>query len=99
MNIKIQSVRFDADKKLIHFINQKLKKLGQYNERIIGADVFLRLDKSNDTENKITEIRLDIPKNPLFAKRQCKTFEEATDEAVNALKRQITKQKDKLRGV
>ncbi len=99
MNIQIHSVRFDADRKLLEFIRQKVKKLEQYNDRIIGVEVFLRLDKSQDTENKIAEIKLDIPTSPLFAKKQSKTFEEATDEAVDALKRQITKQKEKLRGV
>jgi putative sigma-54 modulation protein len=99
MDIQIHSVHFDADRKLINFIHQKVKKLGQYNDRILGAEIFLRLDKSQDTENKITEIKIDIPKNPLFARKRCKSFEEATDEAVDALKRQITKQKDRLRGV
>ena len=99
MNIQIHSVRFDADSKLLEFINTKIKKLLQHNDDIIGAEVFLRLDKAQDTENKITEIKLDIPRNPLFAKKQSKTFEEATDTAVDALKKQITKQKGKLRGV
>ncbi|HDR89397.1 MAG TPA: ribosome-associated translation inhibitor RaiA [Bacteroidetes bacterium] len=99
MNIQIHSVRFDADKKLLNFIQQKIKKLEQYNDRIIGAEVFLRLDNSQNDENKIAEIRLDIPPSPLFAKKQSKTFEEAADGVVDALKRQITKQKEKLRGV
>ncbi|UCG27477.1 MAG: ribosome-associated translation inhibitor RaiA [Bacteroidales bacterium] len=99
MNIQIHSVRFDADAKLLEFINTKIKKLLQYNDDLIGAEVFLRLDKSQDTENKIAEIKLDIPRNPLFAKKQSKTFEEATDTAIDALKKQITKRKGKMRGV
>jgi putative sigma-54 modulation protein len=99
MNIQIHSVRFDADTKLLRFINNKVKKLLQYSDDIIGAEVFLRLDKAQDTENKITEIKLDIPRNPLFARKQSKTFEEATDNAVDALKKQITKKKEKRRGV
>jgi putative sigma-54 modulation protein len=99
MNIQIHSVRFDADTKLLKFIKNKVKKLLQYNDDIIGAEVFLRLDKAQDSENKITEIKLDIPRNPLFARKQSKTFEEATDNAVDALKKQITKKKEKRRGV
>lgn len=99
MNIQIHSVRFAADKKLLTFIGQKVTKLTQYNERIMGAEIFLRLDKSQETENKIAEIKLDIPRNPLFAKKRCKTFEEAVDTSVDALKKQITKQKEKLRKV
>lgn len=99
MNIQIHSVRFDADKKLLNFVSDKVKKLLQYSDDIIGAEVFLRLDKAQDAENKITEIKLDIPRSPLFTRKQNKTFEEATDHAVDALKKQITKQKEKMRGV
>jgi putative sigma-54 modulation protein len=48
-------------------------------------------------ENKVTEIKLLVPGKDLFAKRQCKSFEEATDDAVEALRRQIRKQRDKTR--
>jgi putative sigma-54 modulation protein len=98
MNIQIHSVRFDADKKLIDFVHQKLDKLTQYGEDIVNAEVYLRLDKDDDRENKISEIKLDLSGGPLFARKQSKTFEEATDEAIDALKKQITKHKQKKRG-
>ena len=97
MDIKIHSVRFDADIKLINFIKSKVTKLVQFNDDIIAAEVFLRLENSQDMENKITEIKLDIPGNNLFAKKQSKTFEEATDLAVDALRKQVKKKKEKLR--
>lgn len=97
MTIKIQSVHFDADQKLIGFIEEKVKKLETFYDQIIGADITLRLDKSSTSDNKIAEIRLRIPKNDLFAKRQCMTFEEAVDAAVNALKAQTKKHKEKIR--
>ena len=97
MDIKINSVRFDADIKLIDFIKSKVSKLIQFNDDIIAAEVFLRLENSQDMENKITEIKIDIPGNNLFAKKQSKTFEEATDLAVDALRKQVKKKKDKLR--
>ena len=99
MNIQIHSVRFDADKKLIDFVHQKLEKLTQYGEDIVNAEVYLRLNKNQDRENKISEIRLELPGGPLFAKKQSKTFEEATDDVIEALKKQITKHKQKKRGV
>ena len=99
MDIQIHSVRFDADKKLLDFINLKVNKLGQFNDQILGAEVFLRLSRSENAENKIAEVKLDIPVNPLFAKKKSKTFEEAIDLSVDALKIQITRQKEKRRGV
>src|SRR5690554_7412564 len=79
MNIRIQSVHFDAADHLEAFVNQKVGKLDQYFEGIIGAEVVLRLDKSETLENKVAEIGLDLPGNNLFAKKQSKTFEEAVD--------------------
>jgi putative sigma-54 modulation protein len=99
MDIKIHSVRFDADIKLVDFIKSKVSKLIQFNEDIIAAEVFLRLENTQDMENKITEIKIDIPGNNLFAKKQSKTFEEATDLAVDALRKQVKKKKEKLRNI
>lgn len=95
MRVKIQSIHFDADKKLLDFIENKVDKLNTYSNKIIDGEVFLRLDKSSTHENKIAEIKLMVPGNDLFAKRQCKTFEEATDQAVEALRRQLKKKKEK----
>jgi putative sigma-54 modulation protein len=99
MNVQIHSVKFDADKKLIDFVHQKLGKLTQIGEDIVNAEVFLRLDKDIEKENKISEIRLELPGGPLFARKQSKTFEESMDEAIDAIKKQITKHKQKKRGV
>jgi putative sigma-54 modulation protein len=99
MNIRINAVRFDTDSKLEQFIQKKVNKLAQYFDDIINAEVFLRLENSTDLENKVVEIRLDIPGSDLFARKQSKSFEESTDSAVDALKQQILKRKDKLRGL
>jgi len=95
MNVKIQSIHFDADKKLLDFIENKVGKLNTFSNTIIGGEVYLRLDKSGSNDNKIAEIKLKVPGNDLFAKRQCNTFEKATDLAVEALRRQLKKQKEK----
>lgn len=95
MNCTVHSIHFDADKKLLSFIEDKTGKLTQFHDKIIGTEVFLRIDKNNSNENKIAEIKVAVPGKGLFAKRQCRTFEEATDLAVDALKRQIKKYKSK----
>jgi len=97
MQVNINSVHFKADKKLSAFINEKVEKLSTMYEGVIGSDVILKLENTESPENKVAEIRLFIPGNDLYAKKQCKTFEEATDTAVDALKKQIRKHKSKLR--
>jgi putative sigma-54 modulation protein len=99
MNIRINAVRFDADSKLEQFIEKKVSKLARYFDDIINAEIFLRLENTPDLENKVVEIKLDIPGSDLFARKQSKTFEEATDIVVDALKQQILKHKEKLRGL
>ena len=94
MNIKIHSIKFDADQKLIDFIEAKLSKLSQIFDNIVGCEVFLRLENSQTSENKITEIRVEIPNNDLFASRQSKTFEEPTAQCVDALKVQLVRYKE-----
>lgn len=97
MKIRVQSIHFTADVKLLDFIQKKADKLDQFFDQIISGEVYLKLEKTDDEANKITEIKLLIPGNDLFAKEQCKTFEEATDKAVESLKRQLDKRKEKLR--
>ena len=98
MKVKVQSIHFDADRKLLQFVEEKVDKLSHYYEAIIESDVFLRLDKSEDKGNKIAEIKISAPGKTLFAREQSKTFEEATDHAVEALRKQIVRHKDKQRG-
>jgi len=98
MNIKIQSVRFDADKKLLAYIEQKVGKLSQYAGDIIDTEVILRLEKSEEKDNKVAEIKINIPRgNDIFARKQAKTFEESVDLATEALRRQLKKFKEKQR--
>ncbi len=97
MNIQIHSVKFDADKKLLEFVTGKINKLKQYSDDIVSAEVYLRLDNDQEKENKLAEVKLEYPGGPLFAKKQSKTFEESTDLVIDALKKQITKQKDRKR--
>ena len=95
MDLQVHSLHFDADKKLIEFVNSKVAKLDQYFDKIVSGDVILKIDKSGDVSNKIAEIKLNIPGKELFAKKQCKSFEEATDLACDALRRQVQRHKEK----
>ena len=99
VNLKISSVHFDADKKLLDFVQERVDKLGQFYDKIIDGDVILKIDNNSTGENKIAEIKLSLPGNEIFAKKQCKSFEEATDSALEALKRQLKKHKEKLNNV
>ncbi len=96
MTINVQSVHFDADKKLIVFINEKIEKLTTYYDGIITSDVILKIDKGDNAENKIVEIKMLGKGHEFFAKKQCASFEEATDLACEALKTQVKKHKDKM---
>lgn len=95
MDFKINTVHFTADEKLVEFIREKVSKLEMMYDQIISSEVYLRLDKSDTNENKIAEVKVHIPGNELFAKKQCKSFEEAADSAVQALKKQVSKYKEK----
>lgn len=99
MNIKIQSVKFDAAQKLNDFVEKKVGKLERLFDNIIEVEVILKLENSQDLENKVAEIRVKVPNSDLFAERRNKTFEEAVDLAVDALKIQLQKHKEKMRGV
>jgi len=96
MKVNVHSIHFDADKKLIEFIKGKVDKLAGIHDQITTSEVYLKLEKSSDTDNKVAEIKLLVPGKELFAKRQCKSFEEAVDQSVNALRNQIKKYKGKL---
>ncbi len=96
MTINVQSVHFDADRKLLDFINEKVGKLATFYDGIITCEITLRLDKNSNSENKISEIKILGKGHEFFAKKQCATFEEATDSACDALKSQLTKHKSKM---
>ncbi|MBE6201170.1 MAG: ribosome-associated translation inhibitor RaiA [Tidjanibacter sp.] len=96
MNVKIQSVKFDADKKLIEFIENKMAKLERFVDRTTGAEVILKIDKDPEQGNKVATIKIEVPTETLVAEHQSKSFEEAVDEAIDALKKQLEKHKDKF---
>ena len=98
MKLHMQSLHFDADRKLLSFIEKKAEKLDTFFGRIIDGEVILRLEKSETKENKIFELRVNVPGNQLFVKEKASTFEAATDLALESMKTQLKKHKAKLNG-
>ncbi len=97
MKLYTQSIHFDADTKLLDFISKKTSKLDTFHDKILNGEVFLRIDNDSQQENKIVEIKINVPGHHFFAKEKAKTFEAATDEVVETLKNQIKKYKEKTK--
>lgn len=97
MEIKTNAVNFTIDKKLVDYINEKVSKLNLFFDQIISCEVFLKTDKNSEKENKYVGIKIMIPKQELFAEKQCKSFEEAVDLTSEALRKQLMKHKEKVR--
>lgn len=96
MNVNIQTVRFDADQKLIEYVNRKLQKLTSFNDRIIQVKVFLKLDNVvHAIKDKVAEIRVHIPRHNFFVKSTSKSFEESFDDAIDSLVTQMKRNKER----
>ncbi len=95
MDVKIQSVKFDAGKQLLEFVEKKMSRLERFADRPTGVDVILRLDKDSEKGNKVASVALHVPGGDIMAEQRAKTFEEAVDLALDALKRQLEKRKDR----
>ena len=95
MKININSVHFKADQKLETFITEKVEKLNKLHDGILGAEVALKLENTEAPENKTADIRMNIRGYDARASKTAKSFEEATDQAIDALKKQLQKSKEK----
>ena len=95
MKIEIQSIHFTPDGRLVDFVNKKVEKLTVLDDGVINTDVFLKIEKPESPENKITEIHVHSSNGEYFAKKQCDTFEESIDVSVKALRKQLLKSKGK----
>ncbi len=97
MKVFIQSVNFNADASLLKYIETKVGSLSKFHDKIIDAEVFLKVQNTSGKENKISEIKMNIPGNELMVKKETKSFEEGINVCVESLKRQLKKSKEKLR--
>lgn len=96
MKLQVQSIHFDADVKLIDFIQRKVDKLETFYDRLVDGEVFLRLNNEG-IDNKTVEIKLNVPGQQLFAVEKAKSFEAAADLATEALRNQLKKFKTKVK--
>lgn len=97
MNVVIRPVHFDASTQLIEFIDQKLQKLETFFDRIVEAEVFLKMETKQSIRDKIVEIKIHVPGKTLFVSKTSKSFEESTDLALQTIAGQLKKQKQKLK--
>lgn len=96
MKLQVQSIHFNADVKLINFIQRKVDKLETFYDRLVDGEVFLRLNNEG-IENKTVEIKLNVPGTQLFAVEKAKSFEAAADMATEALRNQLKKFKTRVK--
>jgi putative sigma-54 modulation protein len=96
MKLQVHSIHFDADRKLIDFVQRKIDKLETFYDRLVDGEVFLRLNNEG-IENKTVEIKLKVPGDQLFATEKARSFEAATDLATEALRMQLRKFKSKVK--
>ncbi|HOV11020.1 MAG TPA: ribosome-associated translation inhibitor RaiA [Bacteroidales bacterium] len=99
MKVNITSLHFKTDKKLESYIQDKVDKLATLYDGLLSSEVTLRLEKNESEKNKVAEIHLSMRGNDLFAKKQSSSFEQATDTAVEALRKQLVKHKEKIKGI
>lgn len=97
MKLQMQSIHFDADRKLLDYVQKKCDKLDQFFDRIQDGNVYLRIERVGDPSLKSVEIKLNVPGMDLLSKEEAYSFEEATDLATESLKRQVKRYKDRMR--
>lgn len=97
MKVNVQAVNFNVDGKLVAFIQEKMDKLEKYYDKVVSSEVYLKVEKTSEKENKFAEIKVHVPGDELIVKKQCKTFEEAVDLSVESLERLLVKRKEKIK--
>ncbi|ALI99431.1 ribosome hibernation-promoting factor, HPF/YfiA family [Rufibacter tibetensis] len=96
MKLQIRSVHFTADQSLLDFLQRKIDKLDTFFDRIVSGEVVLRIQKPESHDNKLVEVKVFVPGATLFCSEEAGTFETATDKAVEDIKKQLIRYKDKL---
>jgi putative sigma-54 modulation protein len=94
MKVRIESPQFTADHKLIDYLEKKINKLDHYYDRILDADIILKLENSGQIKDKVLEVKLHVPGETLFIKEVDKSFEAAMDIAADRLKRKLIRYKE-----
>ncbi len=98
MEIRIQSIHFDASEQLNAFIQKKAQKLEKFCDEIRKIEVVLKVVKPETAKNKEAGVKVYVPNAELYAEKVCDTFEEAVDLSLDALVKQLERFKEKQRG-
>ena len=91
--IKVKSLKFDADQKLLDFVEKKVGKVEKFFDNLGDIDVTLSL--SPEPDNKCVRLQTRFPGEDLVIERQAKTFEEAVTESVDLMKERIVRAKER----
>ena len=97
MKVNVHAVNFAVDGKLVNFVQGRMDKLEKYYDRVVSSDVYLKVEKTSEKENKIVEVKVNVPGDDFLVKKQCKTFEEAVELSAESLERLLIKRKEKIR--
>jgi putative sigma-54 modulation protein len=97
MKVNVHAVNFNVDKKLVSFVEERMLKLEKYYDKVVTSDVFLKVEKTSDKENKFVETKIIVPGDEFVVKKQCKTFEEGVELASVSMERLLTKRKERIR--
>lgn len=97
MKVNVHAVNFTVDGKLVDFVQERMDKLEKYYDKVVSSDVFLKVEKTSDKENKIVEMKIHVPGDGFIVKKQCKTFEEAVEQSAESLERMLVKRKEKIK--
>ena len=95
MITSIQAIKFEASEKLNAYIEKKMGKLEKFFDEAISSEVKLKVVKPESNDNKEVEITVVAPNKKLFASKIANTFEQAVDECIEAIEKQIQKKKKK----
>ena len=97
MKVNVHAVNFNVDEKLVGFIQERVDKLEKYYDKVVSSDVFLKVEKTSEKENKVVEVKIHVPGDDFMVKKQYRTFEEALEVSAESLERLLVKRKEKVR--
>lgn len=96
MKVNVHAVNFNVDVKLVSFVQERMDKLEKYYDKIVSSDVFFKVEKTSDKENKSVEVKILVPGDEFIVKKQCKTFEEGVELSSESIERLLLKRKEKM---
>jgi putative sigma-54 modulation protein len=96
MMVNVHAVNLAVDKKLVEYVQERMDRLEKYYDKVVSSDVYLKVEKTSKKENKVAEIKVNVPGDDFVVKKQCKTFEEAIELSAETLERLLIKRKEKI---